>query len=461
MKRHIYQQLLDWKHSERRKPLILKGARQVGKTYILKWFGEQEYANVAYFNFERDPGLQEFFTGQIQPHRIIEKLSIYQESVIQPQSTLLIFDEIQNSPATLNSLKYFCEEANDYHIAAAGSLLGIKVGQSAPFPVGKVNFLDLYPMSFAEYLEGIGKSALYEYLRKKHDFQPLEISFHEELSDHVKMYSFIGGMPEAIVEYTRSHDLQHVREVQQEILTAYAFDFSKYASTTEAMRITHVWNAIPGRLAKENKKFKFSDISKNARAREYLEAIQWLIDTGLVHKCHNIKVPKFPLSGYREDNIFKLYLLDIGLLGAMLNISQRTIVEGNRVFSEYNGAFVENFVAQELMAHQHHELYYWANNSSAEVDFIVPKHELIFPLEVKAGISKKKKSLKMYGEQYHPPVLSRATPMNFRHDDAVCNYPLYASFLFPAMYMAGNPADHELVSMPINNSTLRNVEFSS
>ncbi len=434
MKRNIYQNLLAWKRSNRRKPLILKGARQVGKTYILKKFGESEYANVAYFNFEEDPGLRDFFRGRIQPEKIIEKLSIYLESSIFPEKTLVIFDEIQNSPETLSSLKYFCESANAYHIAAAGSLLGIKVGQSAPFPVGKVNFLDLYPFSFGEYLQGLGKTQLYDYLTCKADFASLATSFHEDLLDRLKMYFFVGGMPEAIVQYKNSKDLQQVREVQREILTAYSFDFSKYAATPEAMKIIQIWNAIPDQLAQENKKFKFSEISKNARAREYSEAIQWLVDTGLVHKCYNIKTPKLPLSGYRKENIFKLYVLDVGILGAMLNISQRTIVAGNRLFSEYNGAFVENFAAQEFIAHHHRELYYWASGSSAEVDFIIPYDELIFPLEVKAGLSKKKKSLKIYGERYQPPVLSRATAMNFRQDADICNYPLYGVFLFPAMY---------------------------
>jgi len=431
MKRDIYQKLVDWKFSDRRKPLIIRGARQVGKTYILKEFGKREYSNLAYFNFEEDPNLNEFFKGRIFPEKIIEKLSIYLETRIFPEKTLIIFDEIQNSPMAIKSLKYFNENANEYHLVSAGSLLGIKVGQSAPFPVGKVNFMNLYPFSLGEYLDGIGKNQLREFLAGKLNFNPIERSFHEELIDNLKMYYFIGGFPEAILQYKKDKDLTKVRVIQNEILTAFTLDFSKYATKSESIKITNTWNSIPNQLSKENKKFKFSEISKHARARDYLETIEWLLDTGLVYKCFNIKTPKLPLSGYREENIFKLYMLDTGLLGAMLNLSLRTIVEGNRLFTEYNGAFTENYVAQELIVNEIKELYYWTSQSSAEVDFIIPFNEEIFPLEVKAGISKKKKSLKVYGEKYHPPILSRSTLMNFKHDNNICNYPLYAISLFP------------------------------
>jgi hypothetical protein len=433
MKRDIYKHLINWKSSDRRKPLILRGARQVGKTYILKEFGKNEYENVAYFNFEEDPGLNDFFKGRIQTEKIIEKLSIYLETKILPEKTLLIFDEVQSSPETLNSLKYFNEKANQYHIATAGSLLGIKIGQSAPFPVGKVNFMDLYPFSFGEYLDGLGKSQLRQFLQSKSSFDPIETSFHEELIDHLKMYYFIGGMPEAILQYKNDGDLNKVRVVQQEILTAYEMDFSKYASKSDAIKITNTWKAIPGQLAKENKKFRYSEISKHARARDYNEIIQWLVDAGLVYKCFNVTTPKLPLSGYREEQIFKLFLLDTGLLCAMLNISQKTIVEGNALFSEYNGAFIENYVAQELLGHGHKEIYYWTSNNRAEVDFIISYNERIYPLEVKSGMSTKNKSLRIYGEKYHPPALSRTNLRNFNRDHKINNYPLYAVSLFPRL----------------------------
>ena len=431
MKRDIYKELLEWKNDTDRKPLILKGARQVGKTYILKAFGENEYQDVAYFNFEEDSNLNDFFQGRIQPDKIINKLSIYLESKILPEKTLIIFDEIQNSPETLNCLKYFHENANHYHIAAAGSLLGIKIGQSAPFPVGKVNFLDLFPFSFREFLEGIGKSQLRNYLQHKMDFQPIEAGFHSDLTDFLRLYFFVGGMPEAILKYRFDGDLKKVRKVQTELLSAYTFDFSKYASKSDAIKITTIWNAIPGQLAKENKKFMFSQVSKNSRSRDYAEAMQWLVDAGLVYKSYNVKIPRIPLSGYKEENIFKIFLLDTGLLAAMLDLSQKTIIERNRLFSEYNGAFVENFVAQELRTEYNNDLYYWTSKSTAEVDFIIQHHEEIFPLEVKSGFSKRKKSLKIYAEKYHPPVLSRATLMNYKHDGEVKNYPLYDVSSFP------------------------------
>ncbi len=430
MKRDIYNQLLQWKTSESRKPLIVKGARQVGKTYILQEFGSNEYANMVYFNFEEDPELRDLFKGRLLPEKILEKLIIYQESNIVPEQTLIIFDEIQNAPEALTSLKYFCEKAPEYHIVAAGSLLGVKLGQSAPFPVGKVNFINLYPLSFAEFLDASGKSKLRIFLENKSEFSPIATSFHSDLIDLLKIYYFVGGMPEAVRQYIKNKDLNNVRKIQNEILAAYAIDFSKYTTKTEAIRIAKTWESLPGQLAKENKKFKFAEIRKNARARDYSEAIQWLVDGGLVYKVSNVKTPKLPLCGYQEEK-FKLYLLDVGLLGAMINVTQRIIIEGNRQFSEYNGAFVENYVAQELVAHGQNNLYYWSSKSSAEVDFVVAWQEQIFPLEVKAGVSRQKKSLRVYGQKYNPPVLSRSTLMNFKKDGDIKNYPLYAVWLFP------------------------------
>lgn len=437
MKRDFYAKLLEWKQSENRKPLILKGARQVGKTYILKEFGKNEYSNTAYFNFEEDTTLKDFFIGRIQPERIIEKLSIYYDIDIRPHKTLIIFDEIQNSPKTLTALKYFYENANHFHVAAAGSLLGLKIGHSSPFPVGMVNFLNLYPLTFGEYLEAAGKSKLRHFLEGKKDFEPLIPAFHEELIDHLKMYYFVGGMPEAVKHYFQNKDLKKVRRIHNDVLEAYLRDFSKYSSKAEAIRITDTWNTIPALLAKENKKFKYSEISINARARDYRDAIQWLTDAGLVYRCCNIKTPRLPLSGYKEDHIFKLYLLDTGLLGAMLNLSARTIVDGNHLYSGYNGAFTENYTAQELMASSLFEdvhikeLYYWTSKNQAEVDFIVHFGDAVYPLEVKAGTSRQKRSLLVYGEKYSPPVLSRATLMNFKQEKNLLNFPLYALSHFP------------------------------
>ncbi len=428
MKRDIYKQLVAWKKTPRRKPLVLKGARQVGKTYILQNFGKEEYEDVAYFNFEEDPDLHDFFTGRLVPGKIIQTLSIYLEKKIVPKRTLIIFDEVQNSPETLTSLKYFYEKAPEYHIAAAGSLLGVKIGQSAPFPVGKVNFFDLYPMNFAEFLDAVGRSQLREFIEGA-TFQPIAEAFHAELIDLLKIYYFVGGMPEAVDQYVKNQDLHIIRQIQEEILNAYSIDFSKYTTKTEAIRLASTWASIPAQLARENKKFTYAEITKNARAREYSESIQWLVDAGLVIKVHNTHTPKLPLAAYREDK-FKLYLLDIGLLGAMINVSQRIVVQGSKLFSEFNGAFVENYAAQELVAHGLKNLYYWTSRNKAEVDFVVPLHDHVIPLEVKAGVSKQKKSLRVYGDRYQPPVLSRSTLMNFKEDGAIRNYPLYALWLF-------------------------------
>jgi len=429
MKRDIYKQLVSWKQSSSRKPLVLKGARQVGKTYILKKFGEGEYGSVAYFNFEEDPDLNEIFTGKLSPEKIIDMLSIYNESRIASDQTLIIFDEIQNSPETLTSLKYFCENAPEYHIATACSLLGVKVGQSAPFPVGKVNFLDMHPMSFGEFLDAVGKKQLRLFIEDKSDFHSIPTSFHAELIDFLKIYYFVGGMPEAVGQYVEDKDLNKVRNIQDEILSAYTIDFSKYTTRTEAIRLANIWASIPGQLARENKNFTFGRINKNARAREYNESIQWLVDAGLVKKVNNIKTAKLPLSGY-QDNKFKLYLLDIGLLGAMIRVPQKAIIEGDRLFSEYNGAFVENYVAQEFVVHGQKDLYYWSSKNTAEVDFVVALKNQILPLEVKAGISRQKKSLRVYGEKFKPPILSRSTLMNFKEDGKIRNYPLYAVSMF-------------------------------
>ena len=428
MKRDIYYQLIVWKNNPERKPLVLKGARQVGKTYILQNFGKNEYEDVAYFNFEEDPDLHDFFTGRLAPEKIIQTLSIFQEKKIIPDQTLIIFDEVQNSPETLTSLKYFCEKAPEYHIVAAGSLLGIKIGQSAPFPVGKVNFLDLYPMTFAEFLDAVGKSQL-RILLEDTDFEPIAKAFHTELIDLLKMYYFVGGMPEAVAQFVNNQDLHKVRRIQEEILEAYSIDFSKYITKSEAIRLAATWASIPAQLAHENKKFTYAEITKNARAREYGESIQWLVDAGLVIKVKNTHTSKLPLAAY-EENVFKLYLLDVGLLGAMINVSQRIIIQGSNLFNEFNGAFVENYGAQELVAHGQKNLYYWTSKSQAEVDFVVVLHDQVMPLEVKAGVSKQKKSLRVYGDKYNSSVLSRSTLMNFKEDGMIRNYPLYALWLF-------------------------------
>ncbi|MFH1258589.1 MAG: DUF4143 domain-containing protein [Elusimicrobiota bacterium] len=300
--------------------------------------------------------------------------------------------------------------------------------------MGKVNILHLYPLSFGEFLDGRQKTMLRELINTKTNFEAIEKKFHDELIEDLKMYFFIGGMPEAVKQYLEDKDLNKTRKIQKEILQGYEADFAKHASKLDAIKIATIWKAIPSQLAKENKKFTFSILKKHARPRDYNEAIQWLISAGYVCKSHRIKTPNLPLSGYIEENVFKLFLLDVGLLGAMLDLTPTTIIAGNKLFSWYNGAFTENFVAQELIANGQENLYYWASGDTAEVDFVIPYQEHIFPLEVKAGSITKAKSLQVYDHKYNPAILSRASQLNFNNRNRYSDYPLYAISLFPKIY---------------------------
>lgn len=422
MKRDIYLDLEEWKKSYRRKPLILNGARQVGKTYSLKYFGTTSYGKMAYLNFEKDEKLSEYFKDTLDPKQLIKILSIHTEVDIEAKNTLLIFDEIQECPKALNSLKYFCEEAGDYHVVAAGSLLDVKTAKEKGFPVGKVNFLHLYPLSFFEFLSAINQEKLRTFLEEYRSFNPLPNPLHEKLIQFLKLYLFIGGMPEAVNEYANHENLNTVREIQLEILGAYERDFSKHAPTNDIMKITTVWKQVHRQLAKENKKFIFAAIRQSARGRDYEDAIQWLLDAGLIYKSHLIETPKFPLSAYVDNNIFKIFLVDVGLLGAASSLSPHTIIDGNLLFTEFKGALTENFIAQELVAKK---LYYWASAGTAEIDFLLESEHEIYPLEVKSGNSQKKKSLLVYGNKYSPSKLLRTTLMNLKHDGNVYNFPLY------------------------------------
>lgn len=433
LKRDIYEELLKWKQSKRRKPLVLRGARQVGKTYILREFAEKEYENYVQLNFEDDAVLDTVFAQRFDKEKLVKYLSVYGGVKVQPDSTLLIFDEVQVSRNALNALKYFRENANEYHIAAAGSLLGIKLRgeEGKSFPVGQVNLLDLYPMTFLEFLDAVGKPMLRELIRDCKHFTPFPEPFHIELMDLLKQYYFIGGMPEAVSVYREIGTFDDVRKVHEEIIETYLLDFSKHAETSEVIKISLIWKSIPAHLGKENKKFIFSAVQKSARTREYESALQWLADAGLIYKSYNISTPKSPLSSYASSNIFKVYLLDVGLLGAMSNISPESLLRGNEIFSEFHGSMVENYVAQQLVSRYKEKLFYWTSPGKAEVDFVFPVGESIYPLEVKAGVNLKSKSLKVYNEKYNPGILSRASLLNLKKDKKACNYPLYAISLFP------------------------------
>lgn len=425
MKRDIYTILQKWKQSTRRKPLVLNGARQVGKTYSLKDFGKTAYKNMAYLNFEKDEKLGQYFTETLDPKQLIKILSIHTEIEIEPHHTLLILDEIQECPKALNSLKYFCEEANEYHVAAAGSLLGVKTAKEKGFPVGKVNFFHMYPLTFFEFLNALGQDKMRAFLEEYSSYEPFPVPIHEKLMTLLKLYFFVGGMPEAVAQYTQSEKLNLVREIQEEILTAYEKDFAKHAPPHEIMKITTVWKQVHRQLAKENKKFIFAAIRKSARGRDYEEAIQWLSDAGLIYKSYLVESPKFPLSAYADNNTFKIFLADVGLLGAQSSLSPQLIIDGDLLFTEFKGALTENYVAQELIATQNKQPYYWISEGTAEIDFLIEADHAIYPLEVKAGTSQKKKSLLVYNQKYAPSQLIRTTAMNLKHDGNIYNYPLY------------------------------------
>jgi predicted AAA+ superfamily ATPase len=428
-----YQDLIAWKINPARKPLLVQGARQVGKTWLLKTFGKNEYADCAYFNFEETPALTSLFDGSLEPANILETLSAYRGQTIVPGKTLLFFDEIQACPKALTALKYFCEQAPAVHLVAAGSLLGVSVGKTSGFPVGKVHFLTLFPLTFFEFLDALGEHLLLAQVKENITFAPLADLLHEKLSALLRIFLFTGGMPEAVQSYRQNRDYEAVRSLQKAILHAYQRDFSKYTTPTQAVRISEIWRSIPSHLARENKKLKYGDVRKGGRASQFESAIEWLRSAGLIHTSVNIKAARLPLAGYEDPARFKAYLLDTGLLGAMLDVPARIITLGDAAFSEYNGAFVENYVAAELARKLDGALHYWISDGIAEVDFVVAQEGNILPLEVKSGLNRTIKSLRVYDEKFSPPRLYRTSPRNFECRDHFANIPLYAVGLFPQL----------------------------
>ncbi|MEN8158313.1 MAG: ATP-binding protein, partial [Bacteroidota bacterium] len=431
MKRDIYTNLKAWKESPGRKPLIIRGARQVGKTFILKEFGKKEYKELFYLNFEENEDLDELFSGSLEPKRIIELLSVHFQSPIQPGRHLIIFDEIQASNHALNALKYFNEKANEYHIICAGSLLGIKLSKPRSFPVGKVNLMDLYPLSFSEFLDALGRTGLRELIENQKEITPFPALFHNELNDLLRLYFIIGGMPEVVQSYIDSNDLFETRKRQREIVDTYLLDFAKHAPASDIPKLSIIWDIIPAQLGKENKKFIFSAISKSARARAYENAIQWLEDAGLIIRVKLAKSARIPLKGYADPDIFKIYYLDVGLLTAMANIPPSIVTEGNRLFNEYKGAFVENYVLQQLQSRMDTRAYYWRSEGIAEVDFLLEYNNEIVPLEVKSGINPRSKSMRVYMDKNKPDIFYRSSLLNLKKDGRIINIPLYAISLFP------------------------------
>ena len=425
MYRIAIEKLLKWKQSKRRKPLIIEGARQVGKTWLMKEFGRQAYEDTVYINFDSNSRMAELFASDLDTERLIMGLELYAGRKIDPEKSLLIFDEVQEVPRALTALKYFYENAPQYNIVCAGSLLGIALHQGTSFPVGKVDFLKLYPLSFNEFLRAIGEERFAELLDKR-DFQMIT-SFRQTYIDALKQYYFVGGMPEAVQSFAENKDFNEVREIQRRILAAYEQDFSKHVPNEIVPRLRMLWNSIPSQLAKENKKFIYGLVREGARAKEYETAIMWLCDCGLVHKVSRVNTAGIPLRAYEDLKAFKLFLVDVGLLGCMAGLRQRTLLDGNALFVEFKGALTEQYVCQQLKTIENLDVYYYTNDrGSCEVEFVVDTGERIVPVEVKAEINLKAKSLKTYREKFSPEVAVRTSMADYKKEDWLVNLPLYA-----------------------------------
>ena len=425
MERLAMKELIKWKNKSRRKPLILRGARQVGKTWLIKEFGKREYAQMAYVNFERSKGLQSIFADNFDVQRILTAIQIETGVKINASDTLIVLDEVQEAPGALTALKYFYENHPEYHVIAAGSLLGVALHRDTSFPVGKVEFCNLYPMNFSEFLMASDHSRLLDLLQNK-DWALIK-SFKDKYVYLLKQFYFVGGMPEVVSLYFESNDFQEVRSLQKDILTAYEFDFSKHTPNEIVPRIRMLWNSIPGQLARENKKFIYGAVRQGARAKDYELALSWLIDSGLVQKVCRVAKPGIPLKAYAENNNFKLFITDLGLLGAMVDIDSKTILEGNRIFEEFKGALTEQYVLQELLTSKVQSVYYWsAEKSTAEVDFLIQQEEEIVPIEVKAEENLRAKSLKSFCQKYNPDTALRFSMSDYRKEDWLINVPLYA-----------------------------------
>lgn len=425
MYRIAIEKLYKWKNSKRRKPLIIEGARQVGKTWLMKEFGEQAYADTVYINFDSNSRMADLFSADLDTDRLIMGLELYAGRKINPENTLLIFDEVQEVPRALASLKYFYENAPQYHIVCAGSLLGIALHQGTSFPVGKVDFLKLYPLSFSEFLMATGNERFAE-LFKNQDYEMIT-SFKQTYIDALKHYYFVGGMPEAVQSFAESKDFNEVRAIQKRILAAYEQDFSKHAPNEIVPKIRMLWNSIPSQLARENKKFIYGLVREGGRAREYETAIMWLSDCGLVHKVSRVNAAGIPLKAYEDLKAFKLFIVDVGLLGCMTGLRQRTLLDGDDLFVEFKGALTEQYVCQQLKTIEDLGIYYYTNDrGSCEIDFVVDTGEQIVPIEVKAETNLRAKSLKTYRERFEPELSVRTSMADYKKEDWLLNLPLYA-----------------------------------
>lgn len=425
MYRSAIEKLKEWKNSKNRKPLIVKGARQTGKTWIMSEFGRLAYEKVVYINFDSNLKMNELFSADMDVNRIIMGLELYSGIKIDTNQTLIIFDEIQEVPKALSSLKYFYENAPEYHIICAGSLLGIVLHNGTSFPVGKVDFLNLYPLSFQEFLLATGKERFVELLNKK-DYQMVTM-FKQEFIESLKQYYFVGGMPEAVMSFVENKDFNNVRSIQKNILEAYEYDFSKHAPNGIVPKIRMIWNSIPSQLSKENKKFLYGLVRVGGRAKEYETAIMWLLDCGLIHKISRVNTPGIPLKAYEDLRAFKLFFLDVGLLGCLVGLNQQSLLDGNDLFKEFKEALTEQYVCQQLKTMENVNVYYYTNDrGSCEIDFVLDIQNKVIPVEVKAETNLKAKSLKVYKEKYNPDLSLRISMSDYKKEDWLINLPLYS-----------------------------------
>ena len=421
------QHLLEWKNSPYRKPLLMKGIRQVGKTWLLKEFGEKNYQNCVYCNFDENPDFKELFQRTKDPKRLLDILGIISGQSLKPKDTLLIFDEIQECPEALGSLKYFCEEAKEYHLACAGSLLGVYLG-SAAFPVGKVDFLNIWPMTFEEFLLADDQKSLCAYLQTIEEIAPLPASLEHLLAEKLKIYFLTGGLPEAILRWVEQRSIDQVQKVLDNIIATYVHDFIKHPKLKEFPKINLVWNSLPAQLARENKKFLYRLVKTGARAREYEDALEWLVNANLVHKVYRASKPNLPLAAYDDLEAFKIYTADVGLLGRLAGLRPKTILEGQSLFTEFKGALTENFVLEALLPQLDAKPRYWSRlNPPYEVDFLIQMENEIFPIEVKADKNIKSRSLKKIQEEFADAIKLkvRISMENLKLDDTLLNIPLY------------------------------------
>ncbi len=425
MYRESIASLIKWKEDKFRKPLIVRGPRQVGKTWLIQEFGRTSYTKIVYVNFEETPALQDVFSIDFDIERVITVLQIQTQTTITAEDTLIVFDEIQSAERGVTSLKYFCEKAPQYHVIAAGSLLGMGLHSQISFPVGKVDFLDLRPLSFYEFLLSLNESALVDVLKSK-NWSVISI-FSGKLKEYLRYYFYVGGMPEVVDAFVQTRDWQLVRRIQNRILNSYEGDFSKHAPNETVPRIRMVWQSIPSQLAKENKKFVYGVLREGARAKDFELAIQWLVDCGLLLKSHRVSKPGIPLAAYQEISIFKLFLHDVGLLGAMSGLDVRTIIEGDKIFTEFKDALTEQYVMQQLRVNSERYIGYWTNErSTSEVDFVIQEEGKVIPVEVKSGENLKAKSFRLFCEKYQPIKAIRTSLADYKKEQWMTNVPLYA-----------------------------------